>query len=237
MASRVTGLFAILFALAGCRADGTAPGGAPIQRTFDFSLGVAGWTIGQADYAPATAPTDVIGEARPLPAPLTGSGLLLSGTNRSDDLFLYATTRVPDLAPGATYRVAVTVAFATDTPTDCVGVGGSPGESVWIVVGAATVEPRTVFDGRQYRVNLQRGNQSTGGPQGGPLGTIGNSVPNCGPRRWETRQLASPDAFPVTVTADQQGTAWLLVGMDSGFESLSRIYLQRVTVTLTPIAR
>jgi hypothetical protein len=237
MASRVTGLFAILFALAGCRADGTAPGGAPIQRTFDFSRGVAGWTIGQADYAPATAPTDVIGEARPLPAPLTGSGLLLSGTNSSDDLFLYATTRMPDLAPGATYRVAATVAFATDVPTGCAGVGGSPGESVWLIVGAATGEPRTVFDGREYRVNLQRGNQSAGGPQGGPLGTIGNTVPNCGPRRWETKQLASPDAVPGTVTADPQGTAWLLVGMDSGFESLSRIYLQRVTVTLTPTAR
>jgi hypothetical protein len=67
--------------------------------------------------------------------------------------------------------------------------------------------------------------------------TIGNTVPNCGPRRWETKQLASPNASSVTVTADQQGTAWLLVGMDSGFESLSRIYLQRVAVTLTPTAR
>ncbi len=237
MASRFTGLFAILCALAGCRADAAAPGGAPIQRTFDFSRSVAGWTIGQADYGPVTAPTDVIGEARPLPAPLTGSGLLLSGTNNSDDLLLYATTRMPDLAPGATYRVAATVAFATDVPTGCAGVGGSPGESVWVIVGAATTEPRTVFDGRDYRVNLQRGNQSAGGPQGGPLGTIANTVPNCGPRRWETKQLASPDAVPGTVTADPQGTAWLLVGMDSGFESLSRIYLQRVTVTLTPTVR
>lgn len=226
-----------VLALASCRAD--APVSVPgiTTRTFDFGQGIAGWTIGQADYAPATAPTDVIGEARPLPAPLTGSGLLLSGTNRSDDLFLYATTRVSDLAPGATYRVTATVAFATDVPTGCAGVGGSPGESVWLIVGAATGEPRTVFDGREYRVNLQRGNQSAGGPQGGPLGTIGNTVPNCGPRRWETKQLASPNASSVTVTADQQGTAWLLVGMDSGFESLSRIYLQRVAVTLTPTAR
>jgi hypothetical protein len=46
--------------------------------------------------------------------------------------------------------------------------------------------------------------------------------------------LATPSAFGLTVTADARGTAWLLVGMDSGFEALSRIYLQRVVVQLTP---
>ncbi|MFN9201600.1 MAG: hypothetical protein ACK6DP_00835 [Gemmatimonas sp.] len=103
-----------VLALASCRAD--APVSVPgiTTRTFDFGQGIAGWTIGQADYAPATAPTDVVGEARLLPAPLTGTGFFLSGTNRSDDLFIYAKTRLVDLAPGATFRVAVTVVFATD---------------------------------------------------------------------------------------------------------------------------
>lgn len=230
-------LLAALLALPGCRSDGTGPGLAPVQRIFEFSRGLAGWTIGQADYGPATTPTDVVVEGRPLPAPLTGTGLLLSGTNRSGDLLIYATTPLPDLAPGATYRVTASVAFATDVSTGCAGVGGTPGESAWIVVGAATTEPRTVFDGRDYRLNLSRGNQGSAGAQGGALGTIGHPVPTCGSARWETRQLVSTDAFPLTVTADPRGTAWLLVGMDSGFESLSRIYLQRVTLTLTPTGR
>lgn len=223
-----------VLALASCRAD--APVSVPgiITRTFDFGQGIAGWTIGQADYAPATAPTDVVGEARLLPSPLTGTGFFLSGTNRSDDLFIYAKTRLVDLAPGTTYRVAATVDLATDVPTGCVGVGGSPGDGVWIIVAAAPIEPTTVFDGRDYRVNLARGNQAVGGPQGGPVGTIANTVADCGTRRWESKRLATPSAFGLTVTADARGTAWLLVGMDSGFEALSRIYLQRVVVQLTP---
>ncbi|MFO0095255.1 MAG: hypothetical protein ACK54K_13225, partial [Gemmatimonadaceae bacterium] len=64
--------------------------------------------------------------------------------------------------------------------------------------------------------------------------TIANTVADCGTRRWESKRLATPSAFGLTVTADARGTAWLLVGMDSGFEALSRIYLQRVVVQLTP---
>lgn len=227
-------LLAAILALAACQSGGPVSVPGITTRTFDFGQGIAGWTIGQADYAPATAPTDVVGEARLLPSPLTGTGFFLSGTNRSDDLFIYAKTRLVDLAPGTTYRVAATVDLATDVPTGCVGVGGSPGDGVWIIVAAAPIEPTTVFDGRDYRVNLARGNQAVGGPQGGPVGTIANSVANCGMRRWESKRLATPAAFGLTVTADARGTAWLLVGMDSGFEALSRIYLQRVLVQLTP---
>jgi hypothetical protein len=41
-------------------------------------------------------------------------------------------------------------------------------------------------------------------------------------------------AAPLSVKADAQGSAWLLVGFDSGFEALSRLYYQRLTVRLEP---
>jgi hypothetical protein len=52
-------------------------------------------------------------------------------------------------------------------------------------------------------------------------------------RRWESKQLATSNAFGLAVTADARGTAWPLVGMVSGFEALSRICRQRVLVPLT----
>ncbi|MXY74268.1 MAG: hypothetical protein F4Y83_04980 [Acidimicrobiia bacterium] len=40
---------------------------------------------------------------------------------------------------------------------------------------------------------------------------------------------------PVTVEADSAGSAWLIVGTDSGFEGLTRLYYDRITYTLTPV--
>ena len=54
---------------------------------------------------------------------------------------------VGGLSPGASYGVSVSVEVATDTPAGCVGVGGAPGESVWIKPGAIAVEPLPVRDG------------------------------------------------------------------------------------------
>ena len=43
---------------------------------------------------------------------------------------------VDGLSPDASYGVTVSVEVVTDTPAGCVGVGGPPGESVWIKAGA-----------------------------------------------------------------------------------------------------
>lgn len=37
------------------------------------------------------------------------------------------------------------------------------------------------------------------------------------------------------VEADTAGNAWLIVGADSGFEGLTRLYYDRITYTLTPV--
>jgi hypothetical protein len=144
-------------------------------------------------------------------------------------------TKLTGLVPGATYRLRSTVEFLTDVPNGCVGTGGSPGESVWIVIAAATIEPMTVFDGADYRLNIDSGNQGRGGRDGVVLGNIANTVQNCGPRRWESKSLTVPAGATLTVRADERGEAWFLVGLDSGLEASSRIYHQRVLVRLEPL--
>lgn len=139
------------------------------------------------------------------------------------------------LQPGGLYRIGVTVEFLTDTPSGCIGVGGAPGESVWIMVAASGFEPLSVFNGTDYRLNIERGNQAQSGPQGLVLGNLSNTVPECGARRWENKRLSTPTPSPLTVQADAQGHAWIVVGFDSGFESFSQLYYQRVRLTFTPM--
>lgn len=237
-------LLVVIVALAGCGGSGSsAPSPSPppvvpppvIDRTFDFALGNGGWLAGHADYQPNTAPPDVITEIRTLPSPFGGVGLYSAGTNRSDDLFIYVKTKIGGLVAGTTYRLSTTVDFLSDVPAGCVGVGGAPGESVWIVVAVASSEPQTIFNGSDYRLNIDRGNQSQSGRDGIVIGNIANSVQNCGARRWESRSLSTPSPSPLSVRADERGEIWFLVGFDSGFESLSRIFYQRFAVRLSPV--
>jgi hypothetical protein len=150
-----------------------------------------------------------------------------------DDLFIYVKRQVGGLQPGRSYDVAMQLRLATGAPSGCVGVGGAPGESVWVHAGATVSEPRTVLQGAEdYRVNIDRGNQAVGGGQGVVMGTIANGNPDCQQRRFATKLLSTH--APHLVAADGEGRVWLHAGIDSGFEAYSEIYLQSFSVVFTP---
>ena len=204
--------------------------------TVDFHRGPQGFMAGFADYPPADAQVyELTSDYRRLPPPLESqSALFISGVNRSGDLFMFFKGPIGGLLPGAQYRVTVGVEIATDTPAGCVGVGGAPGESVWIKAGVTAVEPLAVPDGSYLRMNVDVGNQSRGGSQAVVLGDIANSRSCEQPRRWERKSFESQTtSTPLSVAPD--GRAWLLFGADSGFESRTSIYFTRASVTLTPI--
>jgi hypothetical protein len=205
----------------------------PLQIVADFNQGIAGWTGDSSDYSVADAPDNVVFEQRALPAPLSGKGYYVAGHNRSDDLFLYVKKQFGGFAPSASYKVSFTVKFATNVPTGCMGVGGSPGESVWVVGAASDIEPQAVVKGDRKELNIDHGNQGGGGKAGQVLGTIGNSVTDCGTPVYESKTVKSKEAL--TVKTDANGKLWLLVGIDSGFEAASQLAFQSVTVDAEPV--
>ena len=207
-----------------------------VAFTVDFHRGPQGFMAGFADYPPADAQVyELTSDYRKLPPPLESeSALFISGVNRSDDLFMFFKGPISGLLPGAQYRVTVGVEIATDTPSGCVGVGGAPGESVWIKAGVTAVEPLAVPDGSYLRMNVDVGNQSRGGAQAVVLGDIANSRSCEQSRRWE-RKSYQGQTTPTPISVAPDGRAWLLFSADSGFESRTSIYFTRASVTLTPI--
>lgn len=205
----------------------------PVQITADFNQGIEGWKGDSSDYSDADKPENVVFEQRALGAPLTGKGYYVAGVNRSDDLLLYLKKQFGGFVPSASYKVSFTVKFATDVSTGCMGVGGSPGEAVWVVGAASDIEPKAVVTNGRSALNIDRGNQGGGGKAGQVLGTINNSVPDCGPAVLESKTLKSKE--PLTVKADAEGKLWLLVGFDSGFESGSKLTFQSVVLDAEPV--
>ena len=202
----------------------------PPQIATTFGTSVDGWKGGYADYHAETAPTDVVWETRALPAPLAGQAYFTGGTNRSDDLFIYSKKKFSGYAPSTQYKLSFEIEIATNQSSGCFGVGGSPGESVWVVAGAAPLEPNTVLTAGEYRLNLERGNQARPGAAAQVLGNVANTVLDCGAQVYQSKTLKS--TAPLSVLSDSKGELWVFFGIDSGFEAKSTVFYKAIKVTV-----
>lgn len=209
--------------------------------TTDFTAGADGWTGGAVDLPTGPQPGyELDWGLQPLPAEVAaGTGFMLQGKNRSDDLFLYVTRQLGPghgILPNTKYQLSFTITLASNAPSGAAGIGGAPGEGVFLKAGGSTVEPEGVNDRENWvRLNVDKGNQSQGGTAATVAGTIANGLAAGGggaaaPYVSIVRQVTHTSA----VQSDALGRLWLLAGIDSGFEGLTRIYLQRIAVRLTP---
>ena len=114
---------------------------------------------------------------------------------------------------------------------------GSPGDSVYMKLGASTEEPQaaTAADG-WLRLNIDYGQQAQGGEDARVVGTLGNSHecedPDSAP--WELRTLSTGNEI-MHVRTDRNGAFWMFVGSDSGFEARTDWYLTAATVHLVRV--
>lgn len=205
-----------------------------------FDLSNPNWVAGFADYpADQTAEFELGSDWTPIPAPLdTRYGLYLSGTNRSDDLIMYATSRVGDLEPNTRYTLIFTVEIASKTAAGCVGIGGAPGESVYVKAGASAVQPTSVVRndgaGDYYRINLDVGSQSQGGTDAVVLGDIATLQTSCEDTVY-TLKILENTTSPFNVFTNEEGALWLLIAFDSGFEGTTSVFVTRFSVQASRI--
>ncbi len=212
-----------------------AQDGAGTEYSFTFERNSEGWAAGFADlpvdYDQSTYELDH--GHRPLPDGLEGSGVYVQGHNRSDDLFMFLKRQVGGLRPEASYSVSISIDLATNVPPETFGIGGSPGDSVFVKAGASAIEPETVEDDNRYfRVNIDKGNQSNGGESMAVLGNL--THPEVAGSEYRIKTLHTAD-LSLSVNADGEGRLWLIVGTDSGFEGLSAIYYSRISYSLNAV--
>ncbi len=202
---------------------------------FDFSTDYQGWVPAFADYPVGKEAEWAIGSSlAPLPAPLDPArkGILLTGANYSDDLFMYLTREGPRLAPNASYALRFRVTVATNAPKNCAGTGGAPGESVVLKVGATPTEPGRIVDAAQYyRATFDHGSRLAGGRDALPVGNLATSNTSCDVPRYELKEF---DSAPLAVATSASGRLWLVVGVESGFEGTTAVYITTVKVAIAP---
>jgi len=222
-------VFAVL--LVGCSAK--------YEQTYRFNYTFdedqEGWVTGFADL-PADYDPDLFeldSGWSELPSGLEGSAIYLSGHNRSDDLFMYLQQHITGLKPETTYQVDFSIDLASNTPEGMMGIGGSPGESVYIKAGAVNREPELVTDDIDWlRLNIDKGNQATAGEDMINLGTIANPNIDLGTFTGEEYALMNLNnqMISFTVTSDKDGSIWVIIGSDSGFEGATTLYYDAIEI-------
>lgn len=199
-----------------------------------------GWIAGFADL-PADYDADQFmleSGWSSLPSDLEGYGLFLSGNNHSDDLFMYIQKQITGLKPETTYQVQFNVELASNTPEGMMGIGGSPGESVYIKAGAVTIKPELVNDSINWlRMNIDKGNQASEGKDMINLGTLANPNINLETSTGEEYALMNLDnqQIPFFVASDKDGSIWVIIGSDSGFEGATAVYYNSIGIQLTEV--
>lgn len=217
-----------LLLLNGCELDtGTSP-----AHYYDFRQGNQQWQAGFSDYPTDNATTyELESGIRNLPTGYTGQGFYLKGMNRSDDLFMYIKRKITGLEPATRYQLSVSVRFLTDAASDCMGVGGAPGESVYLKFGYASQEPQQ----SGYYLNVDKGNQSQDGSNARVIGNIASGEISCDSDKFASKIVSGSGNTPLQFTSNADGSIWVFLGTDSGFEGLTRLYYRELELRFTPL--
>lgn len=149
-----------------------------------------------------------------LPAELgSEKGLLISGVNLSADLWMFWKIKITRLQPNAEYQVVLDVEMASNLARGLVGVGGAPGESVYVKAGVSQAEPSVAPDSQGWlSLTVNKGNQSTSGSAAAVLGNIAKENTNANQYAILHRSNRS---IQQTATTSADGSLWIFFGTDS----------------------
>ena len=208
----------------------------PLVYTWDFSAGQFGWIGDFSDYPVGEEEFfELESGVRSLPESVGDeSALFITGSNRSDELFMYFRNDISGLMP-TTYDVVFDIELASSAPDGRFGIGGSPANSVYLKAGVTETEPvplPTDWEGDFYRLNVDKGGQSQAGADSIVLGDIAKPP---GDDDLDYSLITRDNAdTPFQFTAERDD-AWLYFGTDSGFEGTTALYYTRFQATFTPV--
>ena len=145
---------------------------------------------------------------------------------------MFVKKKLTGLSPDADYTVTFNVEFAYSA------IAGSDstdaGDAVFMKAGAVSFEPKRVLEGKQYTVNIDKGDQNENGSE---MVFIGNASQPSFENEYgysnATRTNSSSNENPLSVRTNGDGELWLVVGSESAFEGRTILYYTKVDVVLS----
>jgi len=206
--------------------------GIEIQKhIYKFENGAAGFEAVFSDYSYDPSGNydiyELTSDYRKIPVDGHESmGLYIASHNRSDDIFMGYFKEIRGLEPNRKYNVNVEFLLATNVEGGLIGIGGAPGESVFVKCGASTVKPEVIIENDYINLNIDKGIQNNNGKEMQLIGDL--AKPEDAPEGFVFKQMAAS----FSVNTDAEGRFYLIIGTDSGFEGFTEYYIDDVTITV-----
>jgi hypothetical protein len=219
---------AVFCALAGCANDSDSLGISIFSQNFDFSQEQHGWQHGFAQY-PAGPDDSVYYELKYAyqSEPGGSKSIMLSGNNRSTELFMYLKRKLEGLSPNTVYTLTFNVSLFADAQQVSTVAAG---ESVFLKVGATGIEPKSLIDRDRFIMNIDKGDLNESGDD---MISIGDLSTPAGTYTQITRTNSSNTNSPFEVKSNSRGEIWLIVGTDSGASGKTTLYYSKIYLTLS----
>lgn len=164
-------------------------------------------------------------------SPVEGNrrALEITGNNHSDDMFMGFYRKITGLEPNTEYIFKLNADIGTNVSGGMVGIGGSPGSSVYVKAGFVTEEPETqvMDDGHIRLANVDKGNQSQSGSD---MKVLSNIEKDSGDSSSDYEYKNIYGYF--FVKTDAEGSIYFVMGTDSGFEGLTKLYYDNMQLTI-----
>lgn len=212
-------------------ADHDSAGISIFSENFDFSQGQHGWQHGFAEYP--TGPNDSVYYELKYAYQLEPGGsksIMLSGNNRSTELFMYLKRKLDGLSPNTVYTLTFNVSLFADAQQQGLVEEIAAGENVYLKVGATSIEPKSLIDRDRFIMNIDKGSLHE---SGNDMIAIGNLSSATNTYMQITRTNSANIDSPFRVKSNSRGEIWLIVGTDSGSSGKTTLYYTKVNLTLS----
>lgn len=226
----------LMILTASCSFDAEPEGIFISSLTFDFNEEPHDWEYGFSDY-PAAREDSMHYQLKyaytEKPYGLSeGKAVMLSGNNRGSGLFMFLKRKIIGLKPNAYYSVTYNVEFASNAIKNSTGLGPSPGDSVYVKVGASELEPKSVIRSGKFEMNIDKGDYEQGGRDMITIGDIA-SIKDNDEYVLVLRSNSTPYNNLVEVQTNSDGELWLIVGTDSGYTGITTLYYTKINAVLS----
>ena len=201
-----------------------------LAQQYDFSNSTHGWEGDFADYpVEDSVAYELKFDHSSHPESLGAEkSLVLSGNNLGDNLFMFVKKKITHLKPVTDYTLSFEVEFASDVPKDSVAVGGSPGQTIYLKAGGSGEEPQKIEVYGYFRMNIDKGGQSTRGQDMVVLGDIATFY-DSSPLTFDKRS----NAISFKAKTNQKGELWVIIATDSTGKGATIVYFKQITILLS----
>ena len=207
---------------------------ADLVSVFDFESASQSWEGGISDYPDGFVDNSNYvqrGAELMYNSVIKSNGLSIGSENPHGELFYYFKRKIDGLKPNTFYKIDFEFLLMAQLNA---GVNIKDSEDLFLKIGAVNHEPELTKvmwkDNEEYlMLNVEKGMENK---------DTGNDLANVGSIRRYTSdkpETISGNTFdvPIKVRTDQNGSIWLLIGVDSGIKNYLTFSMVAVTVYYT----